>query len=366
MLGLAGHEVIRVRRENAGGSRAVAQLAMYAFDPIGTPRLMRLARRRRPQVAHFHNTWFATSPQVLRQLKSIGIPTVVTVHNYRLACVNAQLLKDGKPCELCVGRVPWRGVRYRCYHDSVGQSAAAAIGIQAHRTLGTWSRGVDRFIALSEFSRDQLIASGLPAERIVVRPNFVPDPGPRPRSPSASRIVAFVGRLSPEKGLDVAIRAWERARLSGLELVVAGDGPQRRQLEALAGPSVRFVGRVDAETVMRLLQSSRAVLLPSIWFESQPLGALEAFAAGIPAMGSAIGGLGETIAPIGDAWLVPAADEDAWAEKLRALADDRLVDIAGAAARDLYESRHSPERARRSLEEVYDDVVAAAESGGFR
>jgi glycosyltransferase involved in cell wall biosynthesis len=363
LLRQAGHEVIAVRRRNsASGREAMAQLAAYPWNPASTRRLMRLAGRTRPHVAHLHNTWFATSPGVLRSLRRAGIPTVVTVHNYRLACVNAELLRDGAPCELCVGKVPWRGVRHRCYRGSAGQSAVAALGIQSHRALGPWSNGVDRFITLTEFSRGRLIASGLPAERVVVRPNFVADPGPRAKPPSDSHRILFAGRLSSEKGLDVALRAWNRSRPAGLELVVAGDGPARQELEALAGPGVRFLGRVPRAEVDALLLSSRAVLFPSLWFESQPLGVLEAFAAGAPVLAAAIGGLGETAAPLGTEWQVKSGDVDAWAVAFGRLADDGAVDRGGAAARKAFEQRHTAGQAREMLERTYEEAGAAAPS----
>jgi glycosyltransferase involved in cell wall biosynthesis len=358
LLRRAGHEVIAVRRQNSfSGPGAAAQLAAYPWNPASTRRLMRLAARTRPHVAHFHNTWFATPPGILRNLRRAGIPTVVTVHNYRLACVNAELLRDRKPCELCVGKVPWRGVRHRCYHGSAAQSAVAAVAIQSHRALGTWSEGVDRFIALTDFSRGRLIASGLPADRVVVRPNFCADPGARPEPPSASRRVVFVGRLSPEKGLDVALRAWGRAKMAGFELVIAGDGPARPQLEALAVPGVRFLGRVPRPEVDTLLLSSRVVLFPSIWFESQPLGVLEAFASGAPVLAAAIGGLGETVAPLGEEWRVPSGDVGAWAAALARLDDDVAVNRGGTSARRAFERHHTAGSARERLEQTYAEAA---------
>jgi glycosyltransferase involved in cell wall biosynthesis len=357
----AGHDVVAIRRQNSSTSlKAAGQLATYPWNPVSNRRLMRLVQRIRPDVVHFHNTWFATSPGFLPALRRSGIPTVVTIHNYRLSCVNAELLRDGRPCELCVGKTPWRGVRFRCYHDSVGQSAVAAIGIGAHRALGTWRDGVDRFIALTEFSRGRLIASGLSAERVVVRANFVTDPGSRPAPPSASQRLLFVGRLSAEKGLEVALRAWNQARPPGLEFIVAGDGPARPELEALAGPGVHFLGRVPRAEVDALLLSARAVLFPSIWFESQPLGVLEAFAAGAPVLASAIGGLGETTAPLGAEWQVRSGDVDAWAAALARLSDPAAVDPGGAPARATFEKHHTATQARLLLEQTYREATRAS------
>jgi glycosyltransferase involved in cell wall biosynthesis len=353
----AGHEVISIRRENsATAARAALQLASYPWNPASTASIMGVVEEFKPQIAHIHNTWFAISPDVLRALKKADIPTVVTVHNYRLMCTNAQLLRNGAPCELCVGRVPWRGVRYRCYNGSGSASLAAAVGIQVHRTLGTWRRYVDRFIALTEFSRQRVIASGIPGDRIEVQSNFVSDPGPRQQPPSASRKVAFVGRLSPEKGLAAAIASWKQAATGDLELVIAGDGPQRAELEALAGPSVSFLGHIDRQEVCSLMLACRAMITPSIWYEGQPLGVLEGFAAATPVLGSSIGGLGETIEPLGQSWAAGPGNHRDWVNALERLTDNSLVDSGGLAARRLYERRHSPPAARRRLEGIYSKL----------
>ena len=354
----AGHEVVAIRRENSQSSlRAAEQLATYPWNPVSNRRLMRLVRRVLPDVVHLHNSWFATSPGVLPALRRRGVPTVATIHNYRLSCVNAELLRDGRPCELCVGKVPWRGVRFRCYHGSAARSAAAAIGISSHHALGTWRNGVDRFIALTEFSRGRLVAGGLPAERIVVRPNFVADPGPREEPPSASRQVLFAGRISAEKGLGVALRAWAQRRPEDLELLIAGDGPQRDELEALAVPGVRFLGHVGRAELEALLLSSRAVILPSIWFESQPLSALESFSAGTPVLATGIGGLGETVEPLGSDWQVAGGDIEHWSSALSRLNNNAFVDKGGEVGRATFERRHTKARARTTLEQIYEEAL---------
>jgi glycosyltransferase involved in cell wall biosynthesis len=355
----AGHEVIGVRRDNsASGPRAAAQLAGYTWNPLSTSAIMSVVDQTQPDIAHIHNTWFAVSPTVLRSLKKAGIPTVVTIHNYRLMCANAKLLRNGVPCELCVGSNPWPGVRYRCYRNNLAASTAAAFAIQAHRSLHTWRDNVDQFIALTDFSRERLIAAGLPAERIAVQPNFVADPGPRRSPPSASRTVAYIGRLSSEKGMHIALNAWIEAAPRGLELAIAGDGPERKKLEGLADSSVAFLGHLSRKEVDELLFTSRVALFPSLTYEGQPLGVLEAFAAGTPVLGSASGGLGETIAPLGAAWSVPAGDVGSWAEALSRITDEQFVNAGGVAARRAYDEQHTCDLALERRESTYERLCA--------
>lgn len=358
LLEASGHEVVTIRRNNSDSSlRAAAQLASYTWNPISAATIMKVAKETQPDIAHFHNTWFAVSPAVLRSLKRAGIPTVVTIHNYRLMCANALLLRNNGPCELCVGVVPWRAVRYRCYRDSRAASITAALGIQVHRSLGTWRRCVDQFLVPTEFLRVRLIAAGLPGQRIAVQPNFVADPGPRTNPPSASKRVVYVGRLSNEKGLAVALDAWKRAAPKGLKLVIAGDGPQRGELMQDADDSVSFLGRLSRHEVSDLLLTSRAMLVPSLCYEGQPLGVLEAFAAGVPVLGAATGGLGETIAPLGETWKVTAGSIDAWSDALAKLVDDTLIEAGSSAARHLFEARHSTLIAGQNLSTAYNRVL---------
>jgi glycosyltransferase involved in cell wall biosynthesis len=157
-----------------------ASISVFTGSRSSNDRVKAMLGRFRPDVVHVHN-WFPTvSPSIFWNCKRAGIPVVNTLHNYRLLCVNATLFRDGRVCEDCIGstlRSP--GVIHKCYRDSRAGSAVATAGMLVHWTAGTWHRSVDRFIALSGFAREKLIAGGLPEAKIVVKPNFVdPDPGP--------------------------------------------------------------------------------------------------------------------------------------------------------------------------------------------
>ena len=212
---------------------AAAMLAS-PWNPAAARRLRAAARRARPDVAHVHNTWFALTPSVVAALDGIVVPVVVTLHNYRLLCANASLFRDGRPCQDCVGTHPWHGVQHRCYRGSAVSSTAVAATIAVNRALGTWERHVRLFLALNDFARDRFVAGGLPADRVWVKPNSVGDPGPRAGPPSRSRTVLVAGRLTPEKGVGVLLEAWRRLAPADLELVIAGDGPMRAELERAA------------------------------------------------------------------------------------------------------------------------------------
>jgi glycosyltransferase involved in cell wall biosynthesis len=354
LLTRAGHEVVPYAAENPVGVVSTAtSLAMSAWNPVSALKLQSAVRRVRPDVAHVHNTWYALSSSVLSALQGTGVPVVMTLHNFRLLCANALLFRDGRPCRDCVGAGPWSGIRHRCYRGSFVASAAAAGAIAANRTLGTWHRHVQLFLALSQFARGQFIQGGIPANKIRIKENFVADPGPRDRPPSASGTILYVGRLSPEKGIATVLDAWRLLEDMRLELVIVGSGPLRSELQHAAPPNVVFKGHVASSEVRRLMLGSRALVLPSISYEGQPMAVLEALASGLPVLASRLGGNGALLEPAGPRWLPMPGDAVSWTRGLELLQDDAQVDHTGARLRRLYEDRFSEQIGLQRLEEVY-------------
>ena len=253
------------------------------------------------------------------------VPIVMTLHNYRLLCVNAQLFREGGPCEDCVGTHPWRGVRHRCYRESYLASAISAAAIQSNRWLKTWQKA-DLLLALTEFARTRFLSAGLPPDRVHIKSNFVDDPGPRRCAAASSRTVLFVGRLSEEKGIAQLLDVWAAAKLENLTLSIVGDGPMRSSIEARAPANVQFLGRLPGNEVEELMLSSRALIFPSIWYEGQPMVLLEALAAALPVVASEIGGVPETIADPGAGLLADPSDPASWTRAISRLEDDARVD----------------------------------------
>jgi glycosyltransferase involved in cell wall biosynthesis len=354
-----GHQVIQHLVENPTNPlRAAVALGMAAWNSASARGITRLVQREQPDVAHVHNTWFSLSPSVVASLDRLGVPVIMTLHNYRVLCGNAMLFRDGKPCEKCVGSHPWHGVRHRCYRGSTIASSAAATTIAVNSALHTWERHVRLFIALNEFARQRFIAGGLPADKIVVKPNHVADPGPRPAAPSQSDVVLFVGRLSHEKGVHVLLEAWQRIRHHRMRLVVVGDGPMREALERQQTKDVSFIGPLPPHEVRRWMLSARAFVFPSLCYEVQPMTVLEAFAARLPVLASRLGGNVDLLSTGEDEeeWLVPPGDAQRWAAALERLADKESIDTGGEAARERYEADFSHGEARARLEAVYSSA----------
>lgn len=304
-------------------------------------------RELQPDVLHAHNLFPALSPAVLR----LDVPTVVTLHNYRLLCLPADFLRDGRICEDCLGRSPWRGVVHRCYRGSAGGSAAVAASLALHRAAGSFA-GVDRYLAVSEFVRDKHIEAGWDPARITVKPNFA---SAMPRRDGAGAYFLYLGRLSPEKGLDRLLPLWDGVPA---RLLVVGDGEERARLEACARGDVEFLGEVPPGRVPELLAGARALVLPSICYEGAPRTVVEAFAAGVPAIANARGNLPRMI-PHDAGILVDPAEPEGWVRAAEALLDDDASVSLGDGAHRQWQNRYSPDIAERALREAYTDAIVA-------
>ena len=355
LLERAGHVVTRHHGANPHGIRTALTLAASPYNVLAGRSVVAAARRADADVAHVHNTWYAMGPAVPTALARAGVPVVVTLHNYRRVCVNASLFRDGSACTDCVGRAPWAGVRHRCYRDSAVASAAAAAGILLNRWAEVPDRFVGVFLALNSFMADILVRGGLPADKVVVKGNSTPDPGPRAHPPSAGHEVVVLGRVESLKGIDVLVDAWEQIRPAGLELVVVGDGPLRAALEARAVEGVRFTGSQTPEQVGELLLRARALVLASRLFEGQPMSVVEAMAAGLPVLAPDAGGNPELLSDLGPDWLVPPTGVDAWVGALTRLvsASPSTLDTAGQAARSRWERDHTESVALEALRRAY-------------
>lgn len=308
----------------------------------------------RPDVVHVHNTFPLISPAAISAAASRGLPVVATLHNFRTLCVNAQLFRDGRPCELCVGRSPWPGVVHRCYRGSVAASAPIAASIALHRLRGTWSRDVAKFIALSRFARERFVAGGLPAERIDVLPNFVA----RPRAPRSGPgdYFLYLGRIDFEKGLDLLASAWssEMGRL-----LVVGDGPTRASIESTLrrhGDSVTFLGSQPHDRSMEILAKARALIMPSRVYEGCPVALAEAYARSVPVIGPRHGAFVEYIEDDETGRLFNPGDPLHLGECIRALQTSQTDARMGDAARRLFERTFTPEQHRAQLLEIYRQV----------
>ncbi len=360
-LRLRGHEVVQHHVPNPTGQLAtIGALATSPWNRQAARDVKAVVSRVEPDVAHLHNTWFRLSPSVPQMIHDLGVPLAMTLHNYRLLCVNPNLLRDGRVCEDCVGKTLWRGVVHRCYRESAALSAVAAASVTMGRVRNTWTGAIDRYIAPSAFVAGKLTAGGVPTSKIVVKPHGAPDPGPRAAPPSESKVVLYVGRLSPEKGVRPLMDAWAAARVSGLTLSIVGEGPLRASLEGLHVPGVSFLGARGPDEVRSLMLSARALVFPSICYEGAPVVVTEALAAGLPVMAGGLGSAGQIAQQVGAGWVAVSMSGSSWVTALARLGNPEFVDAGGGGARELYEAEYTLEHTTTGLLGVYAEAIMAA------
>lgn len=361
-----GHEVRVFEVQNPpSDGQAAAALGRSIWNSKAAAAVESVASDFKPDVVHVHNTWYSLSPAPLWALRHLDAARVVTLHNYRLVCVNAHLYRDGHRCTDCLGHLPWRGVGRRCYRGSLGASLAVAASSTAHRLLGTWEAQAEVLVVPTAFARDILVLGGIPADSIAVKPHFVSDPGPRARPPSNSPTVLFAGRFTPEKGLVPVTAAWQADPPSGLEFLLVGDGELRQQMEHL-GPSIRVIGWQSRTELSELMRQARAVVAPSQWFETFGLTAAEAMAAGCPVLTVAGGAIAEVVGESGPAPVQTPSSTDEWQERFAQLTDPVSVDRWGAAARLRYEELYHPRQGLDALLGIYKQAIERRRSGPSR
>ena len=355
-----GHEVVKYTRHNddIADLSSLQRMRKTFWNPRTIRDLEPILEREKPQIMHCTNTFPLISPAAFSVARRHGVKIVQSIHNYRLICPTATFLRNGKVCEDCVGHtVAIPAIRHRCYRGDLGATTVVALYQAYHRLRKTWHDDVDRFIALTDFSRDKL-TSVLPPEKISVKPNFVhPDPG---IGTGKGDYLLFVGRLSEEKGVQTLVDCW-RAHTDLPKLTVIGDGPLASIVQQASDelPHLHWEGRQPLARVYAALHDATGLIVPSVWYEVCPKTILEAFAKGIPVLGSRLGGMVELIDENVNGLLFEPGDIGSLATVARRIENDSgLVDRLRQGARQSYMSRYTPEINYAQLLGIYEQVLA--------
>ncbi|MCF3122849.1 glycosyltransferase [Streptomyces arenae] len=371
LLRAAGHQVDLFERRS--DDIAAMSLPAKAAVPLLVPwnpgvrtELAARLRAERPDVVHVHNVFPLLSPAVIAACADAGVPAVATLHNYTQICPPGTLQRDGKPCTECVGATPLPAVRHGCYRDSRLATVPLAVSLSVNRRR--WWSGVERFFCISAAQRDVLVRAGMPAERLAVKHNFVPDPDAR-RS-GAGEHVLYLGRLAEAKGVRLLMAAWDEITASGgvgVPLVIAGTGPLEQEVTAWAAgrDDVRYVGLCDTAQCRRAIAGSVAVVAPSTWLEAFGLVVVEAMAAGVPTVAAGHGAFVELVEDDVTGLLHRPGDSASLASRIRRItADPGRNQEMGRAARRRYEQGFSPAVGLERLVEGYRTAIAVRSGGG--
>ena len=371
-----GHEVERLSAwtgelEGAGSLRLFAAGLGAVWSLRGYLGVKRAIAAVSPDLVHVHNDFPLLSPSIFWACHRAGVPVVHTMHNYRFACANAVLLRNDRPCEDCVSRFPWPALRYRCYGSSLSRTASVAARNVFHRWLGTYKHKVHAYIALTSFSKDLLVRSGLPEERVFVKPNFQPVPQ-LPVLPRLPRFV-FAGWMVREKGLHLLLQAWQKIRPASHELLLIGDGSERAALERLCAPSftpsqtndarVVWLGLQPRPKVFELVSGSRYAIVPSLCYENFPMSVLEALSAGTPVIAPDHGAFPQILSNDCEGLLFSAGDAASLENALRvALAAPESVWTQwSVSARNRFLREYTEQENYAQLMAIYEKAIGCFE-----
>ncbi|WP_291739398.1 MULTISPECIES: glycosyltransferase family 4 protein [unclassified Limnobacter] len=366
MLRSRGHEVLEFTRHSdeirqKGALGTVIGGFSTPWNPSMVRQLNSVLKQYKPDIMHVHNTFPLLSPSIFHA-NGCKAAKVLTLHNYRLLCASGIPMRQGKTCTVCLdNQSSFPALQYGCYRNSRLATAPLALNIGLHRMLGTWQNNVDAFITLSNFQRELMARSGLPIQKLHIKPNFYPGmPSVIPWSERDDFIV-FVGRLSAEKGITSLLDAWRKWGTSAPELRIVGDGELRSKLEALAfGLPVKFFGQLDSAEAQSLIAKSKLLVLPSECFEGFPMVVREAFAFGTPVAVSDLGPLPSIVTNNVNGVLFEPANSDSLLQSVQsAWHSESLLKKLGQFARQEFESKFTEDANYATLMEIYEQALSS-------
>jgi len=328
---------------------------VYSFEARN--KIKRLVNDWRPDIAHVHCIYHHLSPSVLGALKKEGIPTVMTAHDLKVACPAYKMLNTQGICERCKNGNLTYMLKYCCIHESLSVSALVMIESAVQKLFKLYKKNLDRIVVPSNFYREKLIEWGWSPEQLAYIPNYIRPNQYTPKY-SPGDYLFYFGRLAPEKGLETLIHA---AKQAGVRLLIAGTGPHEEKLKSLATDShsqIEFLGFCSGETLHDLIRGSRAIVLPSEWYENAPISLLESFACGKIVIGANIGGIPELLTDGATGYLFKSGDKDDLINIIESVygLEDSVIESMGKHAREYVSNNYTPERYVEDMTSLYREL----------
>jgi len=243
-------------------------------------KVYRLVKKHQIDIVHVHNFYYKASPSIFWGAKAAGAKTILTLHNYRLFCLNGLLFYNNHPCTLCPDQQSFSpGIQRKCFKNSGIFSWALAISNKLHQRIQTFSKKVDRYVVINPLQEQLLINQGIPQNKIVYKPNFFQgfNHEAPPTYESRDDFYLYIGRLNPEKGIQELVQAFKE---NGKKLRIVGDGPLADWVKSQATHQITYTPALPRSSLAALYQTCKALILPSRWYEGQPMTVIEAQSTG--------------------------------------------------------------------------------------
>lgn len=352
-----GHRVETYTRSNDELKQAKWKMLLLPFTTTWSWKTWRdvrkIIREKGIDVVHCHNTFPLVSPSVYYAARSMGVPVVQTIHNFRFLCPNGLFYRDGQVCERCREENTFcPALRHGCYRGSKVQTAVAVAMLRFHRRLGTYRK--INYIFLTEFNRDKFKKLiNIKAENVFIKPNFVARTSISPEGQTIQKKFIYAGRLDENKGVPFLLKAWQNLS-EDVQLHIYGDGTYRPDCEKAAAErsNVHFYGFRPQQEIFADLSDAAALLFPSEWYEGFPMILAEVSAMGRPVVAANLGNHGDLVRQSGGGTLYTVGDEASFASALEDVVAHNAV--YAQKAKTFYEENLTPEKNYEKLCDIYE------------
>lgn len=360
MLEKNGHKVTKYTRHNdeiKGGVLSKLRLAIDTIFSLKTYKeVKKLIDENDIDVVHVHNTLPLISPSIYYAARTKKVPVVQTIHNFRLLCPGATFTRCGEICEDCVSKGLEQSLKHKCYRNSISQTFIMYTMLKLHRIIGTYNK--INYITLTEFNKQKLSILVKDKSKIHVKPNFVEKREQVKRK--LEDYFVYIGRLDDIKGINFLVEAWKNID-KNINLYIIGTGPEEEKLKHIISENrlnnVKLLGFMKREDAFKVIEKSRAIIIPSKWYEGFPMTIVESFSLGVPVIGSKLGNIESIIEDGRSGLLFTANSEESLKEVINKVFCDRglNVDLENNAYK-LFKEKYTDEENYRSIEKIYNNL----------
>lgn len=360
MLEKNGHKVTKYTRHNdeiKGGVLSKLKLGIDTIFSLKTYKEVKiLIDENDIDVVHVHNTLPLISPSIYYAARSKKVPVVQTIHNFRLLCPGATFTRNGEICEDCLSKGLVQSLKHRCYRNSLFQTFVMYIMLKFHRIIGTYNK--INYITLTEFNKNKLLHIVKDESKIYVKPNFVEKREKREKV--LEDYFVYIGRLDDIKGINFLVKVWKEIDLK-IDLYVIGTGPEeekiRQFIEVNNIKNIKLIGFKKREDAFKIIEKSRAIIVPSKWYEGFPMTIVESFSLGVPVLGSRLGNIESIIDDTINGLLFEKDNKENLKQVIeRTFYDIQLNEDLGKNAYKTFVENYTDKKNYKNLEIIYNGL----------
>lgn len=360
MLEKNGHKVTKYIRHNdeiKGGVLSKLRLGIDTIFSLKTYKeVKKLIDKNDIDVVHVHNTLPLISPSIYYAARAKKVPIVQTIHNFRLLCPGATFTRCGEICEDCVSKGLEQSLKHKCYRNSLSQTFIMYTMLKLHRIIGTYDK--INYITLTEFNKQKLSTLVKDESKIHIKPNFVEKREDIERT--LEDYFVYIGRLDDIKGINFLVETWKNID-KNINLYIIGTGPEEEKLKHTISENklsnVKLLGFMKREDAFKVIEKSRAIIIPSKWYEGFPMTIVESFSLGVPVIGSKLGNIESIIDDERNGLVFTKNNKESLKEVIDKVFYDRVLNVSlGNNAYKIFKEKYTDEESYRSIEKIYNNL----------